>query len=402
MSINVESRVHIGSTGTSRSIPHRSVPRVLSIAGTDPTGGAGIHADLKSIAANGGYGMAVMAALVAQNTTGVRSIHVPPVEFLTEQLVAVGDDVTIDAVKIGMLFETPTIATVAAWLQTTRPPVVVLDPVMVAAGGHRLLTADGEGAPHQLIGSAGLVIPNVFELAALLDEPTATTWDECIRQARALSREHGVLVLVKGGHLEGIHATDALVHGTGCSLSAAVVATLRAQTTAWEPAVGDAKHGLTESIAAADQLNVGHGNGPISHFAGLWRRGGHCEITAEAIAQDWWAGIGDVRAAIDDLDFIRGLTDGSLEEAAFAWYVAQDALYLAEYSRVLAEASKLAPTPDEQAFWARSAYEAITAEVELHANWVPPDTVFDTRASRVTTEYVNHLLATVARGVTRS
>ncbi|MDN5895537.1 MAG: bifunctional hydroxymethylpyrimidine kinase/phosphomethylpyrimidine kinase, partial [Nocardioides sp.] len=403
------SHSHTGST--------RPVPRVLSIAGTDPTGGAGIQADLKSIAANGGYGMAVATALVAQNTRGVRGIHVPPVAFLSEQLTAVSDDVTIDAVKIGMLFDTTVIKTVSEWLRAIRPPFVVLDPVMVAASADRLLTESAERSLRELIRSADLVTPNIPELAALLSQPEARTWPEAIRQARELSDEHDVLVLVKGGHLDGDEAPDALVHGpkntvvefsapridtrnthgTGCSLSAAV-ATLRAQTNDWEPAVRQAKVWLTESIDAASDLRVGHGNGPVSHFAGLWRRGGQLTVTAESVKEDWWTGIGETRAAIDELPFVRSLADGSLDEAAFTWYLAQDALYLKDYSRVLAEASRLAPTPAEQAFWASSAHGAIATELELHANWLPANAMFDANASEVTTEYVNHLLATAARG----
>ncbi|MGO1315483.1 MAG: bifunctional hydroxymethylpyrimidine kinase/phosphomethylpyrimidine kinase [Cellulomonadaceae bacterium] len=269
------------------------IPRVLSIAGTDPTGGAGIQADLKAIAASGGYGMAVVTALVAQNTQGVRSIHVPPVDFLDAQLRAVSEDVTLDAVKIGMLFDTPLVTAVATWLREVRPPVVVLDPVMVATSGDRLVTEEAQDAIRELLPHADLVTPNVPELAVLLGERPATTWSETLRQARALSAEHGVLVLAKGGHLDEEVAHDALVdggagtvveltaprvrtgntHGTGCSLSSAV-ATLRARRGAWEPAVREAKDWLAESLAAADELRVGRGAGPVSHFAGLWRRGG--------------------------------------------------------------------------------------------------------------------------------
>lgn len=393
------------------------IPRVLSIAGTDPTGGAGIQADLKSIAANGGYGMAVVTALVAQNTTGVRSIHVPPVEFLREQLHTVSDDVTIDAVKIGMLFDADIVATVADWLQESRPPVVVLDPVMIAASGDRLLADDAEDAIRGLLAAVDLVTPNIPELAILLGEPVATTWEEALEQAHRLSRAFGVRILAKGGHLDAANAPDALVdvtrgtvtefnstrintqntHGTGCSLSAAV-ATLHTRFGAWEPAIQQAKIWLTESIQAADGLHVGQGSGPISHFAGLWRRAGTTPHTARTIARDWWHDISDIRNAIDDLSFIRGLATGSLEEDAFVWYLAQDALYLRDYSRVLAQASKLAPTPAEQAFWASSAHGAIATELELHSKWLPSDELFDAAPSRTTTEYLNHLLATAARG----
>lgn len=268
-----------------------SVPRVLSIAGTDPSGGAGIHGDLKSIAANGGYGMAVVTALVAQNTTGVRAIHTPPNDFLTAQLHAVSDDVTIDAVKIGMLFDAPTIEAVSAWLSHADPPVVVLDPVMVATSGDRLLDAAAADALRDLLPRADLVTPNVPELGALLGTQAARTWDEALDQTRTLAASHRVRVLTTGGHLTGREAADALVtpdghmtvftapriptphtHGTGCSLSAAI-ATRRCDGT-WEGAIDAAKVWLTESIAAAEELRVGLGHGPVSHFAALWRRGG--------------------------------------------------------------------------------------------------------------------------------
>lgn len=392
------------------------VPRVLSVAGTDPTGGAGIQADLKSIAANGGYGMAVVTALVAQNTAGVRAIHTPPVEFLTAQLAAVSDDVTIDAVKLGMLFDAPLISAIASWLEQIRPPIVVLDPVMVAASGDRLLTETAETTLRDLLPLADLVTPNIPELAALLGERAATTWDDALGQAQELAARCGVRVLMKGGHLEGAASADALVtangdvdvftvaridtphtHGTGCSLSSAI-ATIYPRVGDWAVAVEQAKAWLTQSIAAADQLQVGHGNGPISHFSGLWQRGGATTTTPERIAKDWWDGTSDIRAEIEELEFLRSLASGTLEREAFTWYLAQDALYLKDYSRALAEASKLAPTPAEQAFWASNAHGAIATELELHANWLSVDTMFDAAPSATTTAYVDHLLAIAARG----
>ncbi|RMX08719.1 bifunctional hydroxymethylpyrimidine kinase/phosphomethylpyrimidine kinase [Corticibacter populi] len=266
-----------------------AIPRVLSIAGTDPTGGAGIHADLKSIGANGGYSMAVVTALVAQNTQGVRAIHIPPLPFLREQLDAVSDDVQIDAVKIGMLGNTGIIEVVSDWLAAHRPPVVVLDPVMVATSGDRLLDAAAESALRALLHTADLITPNMPELAVLANAAEADNWAAVLQQARQVAAQYQVHVLAKGGHLQGAHAPDALVtpagtvtefpgerihtrntHGTGCSYSAAL-ATLRPQRAGWEDTVREAKNWLTDSIRHADALHVGHGNGPISHFATLWR-----------------------------------------------------------------------------------------------------------------------------------
>ncbi|MDQ1128349.1 bifunctional hydroxymethylpyrimidine kinase/phosphomethylpyrimidine kinase [Microbacterium sp. SORGH_AS_0888] len=393
-----------------------AAPRILSIAGTDPTGGAGIHADLKSIAANGGYGMAVVTALVAQNTRGVRSIHVPPVGFLAEQLRAVSDDVEIDAVKIGMLFDREIVDTVRDWLETVRPPIVVLDPVMVATSGDRLLGEAAESALRDILPLVDLVTPNRPELAALLDEAEAETWEQALAQARLLAEGHGVSVLAKGGHFNTAAACDALVdaatgsvteypshrvrtrhtHGTGCSLSSAV-ATLRARRGSWGPAIAEAKRWLTESLEAADGLRVGAGNGPVSHFAGLWDRAGD-PVAPEHVAAAWWEGIRGIRDATDDLPFLRGLADGTLGAAAFRWYLAQDALYLRDYARVLAHASALAPTSEEQTFWSSSAAGAIAAELELHSRWLSTDGLFDAAPSPTTTAYIDHLLALAARG----
>lgn len=280
--------------GPMTASPDSAIPRVLSIAATDPTGGAGIHADLKSIAANHGYGMAVVTSLVAQNTHGVRAIHTPPPDFLYEQLRAVSDDVTIDAVKIGMLGNPITVDVVDSWLREARPPIVVLDPVMISSSGQRLLDPEAISAVLRLLNRVDLVTPNLPELGTLLGEPSATSWAKAVAQAHRLSEIHDVIVLVKGGHLAGPASPDALVdaagrlgdglqlfevtaarvstsntHGTGCSLSSAV-ATLQAQLGDWSAALSIAKAWLQDSILHADQLECGSGNGPIHHFHHLW------------------------------------------------------------------------------------------------------------------------------------
>lgn len=443
------------TASTQSAVRTRAVPRVLSIAGTDPTGGAGIQADLKSIAANGGYGMAVVTALVAQNTHGVRSVHTPSVGFLREQLDAVSDDVVIDAVKIGMLGDAGIIEAVRSWLQETQTGPVVLDPVMVATSGDRLLQSDAEAAMRALLPLVDLVTPNLPELAVLAEEPVATTWPQALAQARAVSERSGTIVLVKGGHLEdtstssvteggsvtgdgstaaGGSCPDALVdaagrlgdgrevvefdgprvetrntHGTGCSLSSAM-ATLVVRTGSWAEALGQAKGWLSASLEHADALEVGTGNGPINHFAQLWEAGAvHSTIGGStdtiaargaAITASWWEDIADLRARIDRLPFVTTLADGTLDPARFAWYLQQDAIYLRAYARVLARASALAPTAEEQVFWAKAAAGSIEAEMELHRSWLSAYAVdgMEVEPSLTTTAYLDHLHAATVDG----
>ena len=393
----------------------RAIPRVLSIAGTDPTGGAGIQADLKSIAANGGYGMAVVTALVAQNTTGVRAVHTPPVEFLRQQLDAVSDDVTIDAVKIGMLADMAVICEVRSWLESTNPPLVVLDPVMVATSGDRLLEPSAEQALRDLIPLVDLVTPNIPELAALLQELPATTWAVALEQGKRLSTRTGTTVLVKGGHITGGTCSDALVnthgllpqtvvefssarietrntHGTGCSLSSAL-ATVQARTGDWSRSLEEVKAWLDDSLEHADELGVGAGNGPIHHFHRIFAD--QPPVGAE-FSRLLWNDVESTRRAIFELPFVEALGNGSLERHQFSYYLAQDALYLSAYSRALARASALAPSEEEQRFWANGAHFCLDVEAELHRSWLgnqPVPTV-----GPVTKSYVDHLLAASARG----
>lgn len=384
------------------------IPRVLSIAGTDPTGGAGIQADLKSIAALGGYGMAVVTALVAQNTLGVREVHVPPVEFLDAQLRAVSDDVEIDAVKIGMLGSAEVVAVVAAWLGAVRPPLVVLDPVMVATSGDRLLDPDAEDAVRALCHRADLVTPNLPELAVLVGEPVAGDWDTAVAQARSLAARADTAVLLKGGHLAGPDSPDAVIdtagvhlvpgrrvatrhtHGTGCSLSSAL-ATLAAHGLDWPDALTRAKPWLTGALENAEALAVGRGNGPIDHFHELRP---HLDL-GPAWSAAAWAEAAPVRADVDACPFVRRLASGDLDRAAFTWYLGQDLLYLREYARVLARAAALAPTVDEQRFWAAASVSCLAEEAALHESHVDATGLAPAPA---TVAYTDHLHAVSAAG----
>ncbi|WP_240630119.1 bifunctional hydroxymethylpyrimidine kinase/phosphomethylpyrimidine kinase [Specibacter cremeus] len=398
------------------STPMNSVPHVLSIAGSDPSGGAGIQADLKSIAAQGGYGMAAVTALTAQNTQGVRAVHVPPADFLTRQLEAISDDISVDAVKIGMLPDAAVMRAVGDWLAKTRPAVVVLDPVMVATSGDRLLAPEAEAALGGLLRHVHLVTPNLPELAALLGTPEAATWEEALEQGKQLAVGADVRVLVKGGHLTGDQCPDALVapdgsvqefpaarvdtrntHGTGCSLSAAV-ATVQARVGEWTTAVRTAKTWLTGALATSAELEVGHGHGPVNHFHALWAS---AAPAGDEFSRELWDGIGGIRDGIFELPFIKSLADGTLDRGAFEYYLGQDALYLNAYSRVLARAGQLAPTDAEQRFWAGGALNCLEVELALHKSWLgdtPGGPGAGLVQGPVTKAYVDHLLAVAAMG----
>lgn len=400
-----------------------AIPRVLSIAGTDPSGGAGVQADLKSIAANGGYGMSVVTALVAQNTQGVRSVHIPPTAFFREQLDAVGDDVAIDGIKIGMLANAPLIAELSDWLAvrargTRETGPVVLDPVMVSTSGHRLLDDDAVTALVALLERVTLVTPNLPELAILLGETPAKDWPHALEQAQRLAVRHHVAVLVKGGHLDGSRSPDALItigdgrdqlaltgvlaavsgaaqsptapaavplhviefdaervrtrntHGTGCSLSSAL-ATRLARGEDTEDAIRTVKRWLTHALERSEELQVGSGNGPINHFAGSVTSAAPADrlLSGAELAPpsaQWWLDIAPIRQQTDDGAFITQLADGTLAQAVFEEYLRQDAIYLHGYAQVLDEAARLADDEGEHAFWSRAATECRETELELH------------------------------------
>jgi hydroxymethylpyrimidine/phosphomethylpyrimidine kinase len=261
-----------------------TTPVALTIAGSDSSGGAGIQADLKTFAALGVYGASVMTALTAQNTKGVTGIHLVPPEFVTAQIDAVFGDLDVGAVKIGMVAQLSTIEAIAAALQRRSPRHVVLDPVMVATSGDRLLSADAVDAlRRKLIPRAAILTPNLPEAAALLDEPIATSEAAIESQGRRLIAMGCAAVLVKGGHGQGAESIDYLfdrdgvtplaapriatrnTHGTGCSLSSAIAAEL-AKGVDLRTAVGNAKAWVSAAIAQADRFTVGHGHGPIHHF----------------------------------------------------------------------------------------------------------------------------------------
>ncbi|MEO3739765.1 hydroxymethylpyrimidine kinase /phosphomethylpyrimidine kinase [Kosakonia oryzendophytica] len=260
----------------------------LTIAGTDPSGGAGIQADLKTFSALGAYGCSVITALVAQNTCGVQSVYRIEPDFVAAQLDSVLSDVRIDTTKIGMLAETDIVEAVAERLQRYRVRNVVLDTVMLAKSGDPLLSPSAVSALRQhLLPQVSLITPNLPEAAALLDAPHARTEKEMHAQGEALLALGCEAVLMKGGHLDDAESPDWLftrdgaqrfttprvatknTHGTGCTLSAALAA-LRPRHNDWAATVADAKNWLTAALAQADSLEVGHGIGPVHHFHQWW------------------------------------------------------------------------------------------------------------------------------------
>lgn len=267
------------------------MPIALTIAGSDSSGGAGIQADLKTFAAHQVYGASVIVALTAQNTQAVRAIHPVPADFVAAQIDAVFEDLDVAAVKIGMLATAELIETVADGLEHHGARNIVLDPVMIAASGGRLLQEDAiEALKRRLLPLATLVTPNLPEAAALLGTAMAETEEAAAEQGGAIAALGAANVLVKGGHASGEDSVDVLVsksgqrqrfvaprietlntHGTGCTLSSAIASGL-AHGIELAEAVALAKRYISAAISASDAVRVGHGHGPVHHFHHWWDR----------------------------------------------------------------------------------------------------------------------------------
>jgi hydroxymethylpyrimidine/phosphomethylpyrimidine kinase len=264
------------------------IRNLLTIAGSDPSGGAGIQADLKTFAALGAYGCAVLSALTAQNTKRVTGVHLVPPAFVAEQIDTLFADVRIDATKIGMVATAELAAVIADRLQAHGARNVVVDPVMVAKGGDRLLAEEAVGAVRtRLAPLAAVLTPNLPEAAVLTGRPEPRDLAGMRAMIPDLLALGARAVVLKGGHLGSDYAPDLFAdrdrnvelparriatkntHGTGCSYSSAIAALLPAHADPLD-AVRAAKAWLTGAIAHADELEVGHGHGPVHHFHALW------------------------------------------------------------------------------------------------------------------------------------
>ena len=273
----------IQTMNTQATTPLKHYPRVLTIAGSDSGGGAGIQADLKTFAALGCYGMTAITALTAQNTIGVQGIHGIPAEFLKAQIQSVMDDIGVNAIKIGML-HAPEIVDVVAWaIDHYHLKNVVLDPVMVATSGDRLIASETvQVLVRELFPRATLITPNLDEAVLLLGREISDA-SELELAGRDLLAMGARAVLLKGGHLRGDDVMDLLVqpnspserlasrriqsrnvHGTGCTLSSAIAANL-ALGLGLSEAVHCARQFIVQAIAHGADITTGHGHGPLNH-----------------------------------------------------------------------------------------------------------------------------------------
>ncbi|MHC5231328.1 bifunctional hydroxymethylpyrimidine kinase/phosphomethylpyrimidine kinase [Brucella sp. LJL56] len=277
------------NNGQMPSVPICVTPICVTIAGSDSGGGAGIQADLKTFSALGVYGASVIAAVTVQNTCTVSAVHDIPPAIVAGQIDAVFSDLDVAAVKIGMVSVPETIEAIAQGLAHFSGPIV-LDPVMVAKSGDRLLSESAIALLRQkLVPLATLLTPNRPEAACLLGSDLALDDEDAEQQGRALLELGARAVLMKGGHAEGEICVDLLVrrdqptlrvaapriltantHGTGCTLSSAIAAEL-ARNLSLEKAVLSAHAYLQGAIRAADVLKIGHGHGPVHHFHALWK-----------------------------------------------------------------------------------------------------------------------------------
>ncbi|MBQ2906608.1 MAG: bifunctional hydroxymethylpyrimidine kinase/phosphomethylpyrimidine kinase [Bacteroidales bacterium] len=269
----------------------KSYPKVLSVAGSDSSGGAGIQADIKTFSALGVYGATAITAITAQNTQGVNSQFALEPQMVYDQIAAVMDDIEPSVVKIGMLSNTAIVEAVAKALYDYKPSFIVLDPVIVSSTGHRLLSIEAqETIKEKLIPIADLLTPNIPEMKVLTDS-SLSSLEEKKEAAQQLFNLGAKAILLKGGHEEGEMKTDVLfvsqqstdngqqtlsmftsktvvtknTHGTGCTLSSAIAAFI-ARGLSLADAISEAKNYVTEAIRAGADVNIGNGIGPVNHF----------------------------------------------------------------------------------------------------------------------------------------
>ncbi|CUX96217.1 Hydroxymethylpyrimidine/phosphomethylpyrimidine kinase [Candidatus Gullanella endobia] len=266
----------------------KKIYHILSIAGTDPVGGAGIQSDLKTFSALGAYGITIVTSLVAQNTRGVQLVYPISADFVAMQMESVFSDVRIDSAKIGMVGQASIIHVIAEKLKKYTVPWLILDTVMVSKSGDLLLDKNAVSSLRNLLlPLASVITPNLPEAAILLGCTPAINENQMRQQGRSLLKLGCQVVIMKGGHLASNSSPDWLIssdyelrlesmristqhtHGTGCTLSAALAA-LRPRYNNWQQTLQAAKAWLQQALLHADDLNIGKGIGPVHHFYDKW------------------------------------------------------------------------------------------------------------------------------------
>ena len=378
---------------TLEEIKNRTHIKTLTIAGSDPSGGAGIQADLKTFSALNCYGMSVITALTAQNTQGVQSIQSLPAPFIESQMVSIFSDIEIDALKIGMLERSEIIETIARVLQEnqiTKP--IIVDPVMFSKTGHKLLEDSAiDLLKHKILPFATILTPNTHEAANLLGMSHIDTEDEMSHAARALLEFGPQAVIVKGGFcspgndclmIKGIADPIWLrsplikttnLHGTGCSFSAAIASYL-AHGDDVINAVKKAKLYLSGAIEAGSHYQLGKGIGPVHHFYSIWGvEGGRAY---QSFVQESWLRIMPLFDRIKKHAFINRMMDDSLDREIFEFYLQQEQIFLEERAKAFfILASRAAPSSELAEYLTTRAQESMSASqtvFEKYGTTPPP------------------------------
>ncbi len=353
----------IPSVGTTKAYQYAAV---LTIAGSDPSGGAGIQADMKTFSSLGCYGMTVITALTAQNTVGVQAVHSPPVEFLEQQLKSIFEDIAINAIKIGMLGTIEVIHKVAdclkAYKQSNSNTPVVVDPVMFAKSGYQLIQNDAiQSLKNEILPLATILTPNIHEACHLLGRETIKNESDMEKAAFSILDLGPEAVIVKGGTLHNEAFTlvgrDCLVikgdphphwlkservnttnlHGTGCTFSAAIASFLAKEPNVLA-AVEKAKKYISNAIIEGAKYEIGHGKGPVHHFHSVWQQ--------ENFTQKAFSEINSLYEKIQRLPFLNELAAGSLPDKRFAFYIMQDHLFLLDRAKAFEILASKAPTQE--------------------------------------------------------
>ncbi len=388
--------LHAGFPDDELAVPKTKTKHstALTIAGSDPSGGAGLQADLKTFSALRCYGMSVVTALTAQNTQGVQAIH-PALHkgFLTAQLESIFSDIGVNATKIGMLGTKETIEEVIQFLRDHNLQNIVIDPVMFSKTGHLLLQEDAIETLRKLLPFASVLTPNVHEASKLLGLPPITTEDEMLHAAQSLLALGPTAVIVKGGPcspgndclvmqgkeipfwLRGTPTHTSNLHGTGCSFSAALTSYL-ARGDDIIVAARNAKQYITHAIEEGSHYTLGKGSvGPVHHFYLSWSQ--------PPFSQRVWLETMPLFARIKEHPFLKGMVDNSLEDEKFRFYVHQDSFFLKHRAEAYSILASRASTTDVQDYLKEKAEVTKAAALFIFEKYsIQPESVEESPASK--------------------